>query len=119
MVNYEEFKNFIIDNNIIGVCSGMVIALASKDLIQSIIGNLVVPGINLGLLTLNFKSLSKFLPGKDSTKTKVDIISFINALLTFILTIIITFLVILYSFNNLLGIKGNPVKKNEALLLDE
>ena len=104
-INYDEFKKFIKDNNVVGVAAGMIIALATKDLINTIIGNLVVPGINMFLLTLNFKSLSKFLPGKDSIKSKIDIIPFISALLSFILTIFITFLFILYTFNILLGIK--------------
>jgi len=104
-INYDEFKKFIKDNNIVGVAAGMIIALATKDLIVTIIGNIVVPGINIFLLTLNFKSLSKFLPGKDSANSKINFISFINALLTFILTVIITFLFILYTFKILLGIK--------------
>jgi len=104
-INYGEFKKFIKDNNVVGVAAGMIIALATKDLITTIIGNIVVPGLNLFLLTLNFKALSKFLPGKDSVKSRVDFIPFISALLSFILTIVITFLFILYTFNILLGIK--------------
>ena len=104
-INYDEFRKFIKDNNVVGVAAGMIIALATKDLIYTIIGNLVVPGINILLLTLNFKYLSKFLPGKNSVNSKINIIPFINALLSFILTIIITFLFILYTFNVLLGIK--------------
>jgi large-conductance mechanosensitive channel len=104
-INYDEFKKFIKDNNVVGVAAGMIIALATKDLISTIIGNLVVPGINIFLLTLNFKYLSKFLPGKDSVKSKIDFIPFINAILSFVLTVIITFLFILYTFNVLLGIK--------------
>ena len=104
-INYDEFKKFIKDNNVVGVAAGMIIALATKDLIYTIIGNLVVPGINILLLTLNFKYLSNFLPGKNSVNSKINIIPFINALLSFILTIIITFLFILYTFNVLLGIK--------------
>ena len=103
-INYEEFKKFINDNNVVGVAAGMIIALATKDLINTIIGNIVVPGINI-LLMLNFKYLSKFLPGKDSVKSKIDLIPFINALLSFVLTIFITFLFILYTFDILLGIK--------------
>jgi len=104
-INYDEFKKFIKDNNVVGVAAGMIIALATKDLISTIIGNLVVPGINIFLLTLNFKYLSKFLPGKDSVKSRIDFIPFINAILSFVLTVIITFLFILYTFNILLGIK--------------
>ena len=104
-INYDEFKKFIKDNNVVGVAAGMIIALAAKDLITTIIGNIVVPGLNLFLLTLNFKELSKFLPGKDSVKSRVDFIPFISALLSFILTLVITFLFILYTFNILLGIK--------------
>jgi large-conductance mechanosensitive channel len=89
---------------VVGVAAGMIIALATKDLINTIIGNIVVPGLNI-LLMLNFKYLSKFLPGKDSVNSKIDIIPFINALLSFVLTIFITFLFILYTFNILLGIK--------------
>ena len=54
-INYEEFKKFIKDNNVVGVAAGMIIALATKDLINTIIGNIVVPGINILLLMLNFK----------------------------------------------------------------
>jgi large-conductance mechanosensitive channel len=104
-INYDEFKKFIKDNNVVGVAAGMIIALATKDLINTIIGNLVVPGINILLLMLNFKTLSKFLPGKDSVKSRIDLIPFINALLSFVLTVFITFLFILYTFNILLGIK--------------
>jgi large-conductance mechanosensitive channel len=104
-INYDQFKKFIKDNNVVGVAAGMIIALATKDLINTIIGNIVVPGINILLLMLNFKYLSKFLPGKDSVKSKIDIIPFINALLSFVLTIFVTFLFILYTFNILLGIK--------------
>lgn len=104
-INYDEFKKFIKDNNVVGYAAAMIIALATKDLIYTIIGNLVVPGINMFLLTLKIKSLSKFLPGKDSMNSKIDIIPFISALLSFIITIFITFLFILYTFNILLGIK--------------
>jgi len=104
-INYEEFKRFIKDNRVVGVAAGMIIALATKDLINTIIGNIVVPGINILLLTLNIKYLSKYLPGKNSVKSRIDFIPFINALLSFVLTVFITFLFILYTFNVLLGIK--------------
>ena len=83
----------------------MIIALAAKDLISTIIENIVVPGINMFLVTLQIKSLSKYLPGQDSINSKIIFLPFINALLTFILTVLITFLFILYTFNTLLGIK--------------
>jgi large-conductance mechanosensitive channel len=105
MTNYEDFKKFIKDNNVVGFASAMIIALATKDLISSIISNIVVPGINMFLLTLQIKALTKFLPGKESSKSKIDLIPFINSLLTFVLTVIITFLFILYTFQILLGIK--------------
>lgn len=105
MPNIDDFKKFIKENNVIGYASAMIIALAAKDLISSIIGNIVVPGINMFLLTLQVKALTKFLPGKDSSKSKIDLIPFINALLTFVLTCLITFLFILYTFRTLLGIK--------------
>ena len=105
MTNYEDFKKFIKDNNVVGFASAMIIALATKDLISSIISNIVVPGINMFLLTLQIKALTKFLPGKESEKSKIDLIPFINSLLTFVLTVIITFLFILYTFQILLGIK--------------
>ena len=104
-INYDDFKKFIKDNGIIGYASAMIIALAAKVLISSIISNIVVPGINMFLFTLQIKALTKFLPGKDSVNYKIDLIPFINALLTFVLTVIITFLFILYTFQILLGIK--------------
>ena len=35
-INYDEFKKFIKDNNVVGVAAGMIIALATKDLIYTI-----------------------------------------------------------------------------------
>ena len=39
----DDFNKFIIDNNIIGTCAGVIIALVTKDLILSFVSDIIIP----------------------------------------------------------------------------
>lgn len=105
----EQLKQFIINNGIIGTSAGVCIALVTKDVIQSLVADIVIPVIILVLSLLKLKVLINILPKKD--KSEINIVNFINQLITWFLVIIITFLFIQYSIKYLLGI-DNIADKN-------
>jgi len=104
----EQFKKFIIDNGVIGTTAGVCIALVTKDLIASLVGDIIIPSIILLLLALNIKSLTNILPGKSSW----DFQNFMKQLISWIMILIVTFIFIKVSFGMLLGTDGQ-VKKPE------
>jgi large-conductance mechanosensitive channel len=84
----EDLKTFIIQYGVFAYVAGMVIALTVKDLIESFIGDLLIPGITLFLIHLQLGHLSKYLPGKN----KVNGLQLAKTFLTFILTFFILYL---------------------------
>ncbi len=110
----EQLKQFIINNGIIGTSAGVCIALVTKDVIQSLVADVVIPTIILVLSFLKLKFLINILPKKD--KSEINIVNFVNQLITWFLVIIITFLFIQYSIKYLLGIDNiadKDIKKLE------
>jgi large-conductance mechanosensitive channel len=85
MLTQEEIKTFVIDNNILGYSIAMIIALTLKDFVSTFIGNFIVPAINLLLIQLQIKSLTKLLPGNETIELSPIIKSFLSFLLTFLL----------------------------------
>jgi large-conductance mechanosensitive channel len=99
----EEFKKFIVDNGVIGTTAGVCIAFITKDLIQSLVSDLVIPTIILILSFLKLKVLIDILPKKNG----INIVNFLNQLITWIFLLIISFLFISYSIKYL-GISKSP-----------
>ena len=75
----------------------MVIALTVKDLIGALIGDLLVPSLNVFLISLQIKSFSKYLPGKE----KIDLLPVIKALFTFLFTFLVMYLLVSTFFSSL------------------
>ena len=96
MLTQEEIKTFVVQNNILGYAIAMIIALTLKDLVASFIGNLLVPAINLFLVQLQIKSLTKYLPGNEL----IEISPVIKSFLTFLLTFLIVFLSVTLLFSS-------------------
>jgi large-conductance mechanosensitive channel len=112
--NPSQFKDqivqFIVEHKVIGSVVGVGIALASKDLIQSMVGDVVFPAIYYMLLRMHGKYFTKILPDN----TKFDMPSFIKHLITWIFVIIITYFFITIVFKMLLGVNNpSPDKKKE------
>lgn len=105
---FLELKKFMVDNNIVGTCAGVIIALVTKDLILALVSDIIIPLFIFLFLKLNIKWLTAILP---SGKSSFDITNFFKQFLTWILTLIVTFLVIKATFQALLGI--NISKKEE------
>ena len=100
----DQLNKFLVDNDIVGTAAGVSIALATKDVIQSLVSDIIIPGIIFLLLKLNIVSLTKFL--MMAGKTKFDCINFIKQFITWIFIIIITYIFVKVAFEGLLGIKG-------------
>jgi len=96
MLTQEEIKTFVVQNNILGYAIAMIIALTLKDLVATFIGNFIVPAINLFLVQLQIKSLTKFLPGNES----IELSPIVKSFLTFLLTFLIVFLSVTLLFSS-------------------
>jgi large-conductance mechanosensitive channel len=110
MLTQEEVKTFVVQNNILGYAIAMIIALTLKDLVASFIGNLLVPAINLFLVQLQIKSLTKYLPGNEL----IEISPVIKSFLTFLLTFLIVFLSVTLLFSSWV-VPKIKVKKDEEM----
>lgn len=97
-----DLKQFIIDNNIVGTSAGVCVALAAKDGIQSLVGDVIIPGIVMFLHALHIDFLTKYLPVNG--KVQINITDFVKQFITFILIIIISFVFVKVAFGYLLGV---------------
>ena len=105
----NELINFLVENKIIGTVAGVGIALASKDLIQSMVGDVVFPFIYYILLKMHGKYFTKILPDN----TKFDVPNFVKHLISWIFVIIITYFFVTIVFKMLLGVNASPAKKED------
>ena len=108
----EQLKQFIIDNNIVGTSAGVCVALAAKDGIQSLVGDIIIPAIIILLHTLHIDGLAKYLPVKGHTK--LNITDFVKQIVTFILIIIISFIFVKFAFGYLLDVAYTKKDKDAA-----
>ena len=105
-----DLKRFIIDNNIVGTSAGVCIALAAKDGIQSLVGDIIIPAIVMALKALHIDFLTKYLPVNG--KTQLNITDFVKQMITFGLIIVISFIFVKFAFGYLLGV--SYTKNNAA-----
>ena len=100
------------DNNIIGTAAGVSIALITKDVIQSLVSDIIFPAIIFILINLNSKDLTKILP-----KTyKFDFKNFIKEFVTWIFIVILTFVFVKVAFEKILGINGIKQQDKKSTL---
>lgn len=110
-----DLKKFIVDNNIVGTSAGVCVALAAKDGIQSLVGDIIIPTIVMLLHALHIDFLTKYLPVHG--KVQLNITDFIKQMVTFILIIIISFVFVKVAFGYLLGVsytKSSPSGSSTA-----
>lgn len=98
----EKFSKFIVDNGIAGTAAGVSIAVSTKELITSFVGDILIPFIYVLLIRINVTSV-KILPAH----AQINGMTFVQHFITWVLVIIITFLFIQYFFKNILGISGD------------
>jgi len=96
----DGVKQFILSNNIVGISTGVCIALAAKDGIHSLISDIIVPVFVILLKTLNVPGLANYLP----TGKQLNVGNFIKQLITLILVIVISVAFVKIALNYLLGV---------------
>jgi len=106
-----KFKQFIIDNNIVGTSAGVCVALAAKDGIEALVGDIIIPILVMLLHALRIDGLSKFLPVNGSASLNVT--DFVKQMVTFILIIFISFIFVQFAFGYLLGVT-TTVKEDKS-----
>jgi large-conductance mechanosensitive channel len=110
-----QLRKFVVDNNIVGTSAGVCIALATKEGIQSLVQDVIIPSIVLLLHNLHIDWLTKILPVHG--KSQLNVLNFVNQLITWILIIIISFVFVKFAFEYLLGVtnsKNTPPAKTES-----
>ena len=107
-----QLRKFVVDNNIVGTSAGVCIALATKDGIQSLVGDIIIPGTVMVLHSLHIDYLTKILPVNG--KAQLNVVDFLRQLITWFLIIILSFVFVKLAFEYLLGITNNknPVTSN-------
>jgi large-conductance mechanosensitive channel len=95
----DQLTQFILENGVISTTAGVSIALVTKDVIQSLVGDIIIPSIIFILTALHIKSLTDILPGKKM----IDLTNFLKNFITWILVVIITFIFITITFQQILG----------------
>ena len=109
-----QLRKFVVDNNIVGTSAGVCIALATKEGIQSLVQDIIIPAIVILLHSLHVDWLTKILPIHG--KSPLNVLNFINQLVTWFLIIIISFIFVKFSFEYLLGVtntKNTPPAKTD------
>jgi large-conductance mechanosensitive channel len=106
----KELADFITNNGIIGVTAGVTIGLVSKDVVLSLVQDIVIPIIVILLLRLKIKKLTAYLPNKDNG---LNITKFISSLITWILAIICTFIFVQYAFIKFFGAKSADMNQKQ------
>ena len=102
-----SFKNdlveFISQNNIVGTCAGVIIALVTKDVVLSLVADIVVPVFILLLLRTKLPLVLRWIDPKK--EVGINISKFVSSFITWILSMTITYLFIQYTFIKVLGAK--------------
>jgi len=101
----SQFKEFIIDNHLVGTAAGVTIGITTKDLIQSFVGDIIIPFFYLIAFQLGIEKL-ELLAGKNT----FDYTSFIRQVITWILSVITTFFFVYYFFMSLVGINEQNIQ---------
>jgi large-conductance mechanosensitive channel len=104
----EQLNKFIIDNNVVGTTAGVGIGLATKDVIQSLITDIVFPAFYLLVFKLN-------IPYFNTNKHVINYAIFLKQFITWLVIIIVTFIFVQISFKILLGVDNskNNNKKDD------
>ena len=100
---FGDLKQFIMDNKIVTTSAGVCIALAAKEAIQSLVGDIIIPLVVMMLKSIRVDALTTFLPVSD--KTQLNMVSFAKQVVTFVLVVPISFLFVKYAFGYMLGVR--------------
>ena len=99
----NELVEFISQNNVVGTCTGVIIALVTKDVVLSLVADIVVPLLVLLLIRSKIPFVLRWMdPKKDGI---LHISKFVSSFITWVISMIIAYLFIQYTFIKILGVK--------------
>jgi large-conductance mechanosensitive channel len=110
--DFQGFKIFLQDNKIIGTVIAVIVAYSAWDLIQSFVGDIILPTIYFLLFhRINTKYTSIIF----EPMNKLNIPKFIKEFLSFIVVLFLTFTLIYQGVNNKIldNTKNNNNKNND------
>jgi large-conductance mechanosensitive channel len=112
----NDFKKFLNDNKVIGTVIGVIVAYSAWDLIQSLVGDIILPSIYF----LIFQRINpKYTNGIFEPMNKLNIPNFIKEFLSFAMVLFVTFTVIYQIISNKLLDIANDNKNNDNKDNDE
>jgi len=98
-----QFNEFIVENRLVGTAAGVTIGVTTKDLIQSLVGDVIIPFFYIFAFQFGIEKI-ELLPGK----TTFDFTTFIRQFITWILSVVAIFFFIYYFFMSITGINQEP-----------
>ena len=105
----NQIKKFIVENGLIATIAGVGLGIITKDVIQSLVADIIIPVIIILLSLLKLKILLNIIPKKNN----LNILNFVNNFVSWLITIIITFFFITYSMKYLLNIDTSVNNKDK------
>ena len=107
----NEFTEFINEKNIVGVCAGVTIAYVSKDVVLSLVSDIVIPVFILIVLRLRLPLPKLMMP--DKSLHSLNVTKFLASIITWVLAILITYFFIKFAFSQMLGISLTKQQEKE------
>ena len=104
----EQIKKFIIENGLIATIAGVGLGIITKDVIQSLVADIIIPVIIILISFLKLKILLNIIPKKNN----LNVLNFVNNFVSCLITII-TFFFVTYSMKYLLNIDTSVNNKDK------
>jgi len=101
LIDMQNLKKFLLDNNIIATTAGVLIAYSAWDFIQSFVGDLILPGIYFLIIARFVKN--DFVSSVFEPVNRLNLPKFITRFISFIVVLTFTFLFIQYIIKNWLN----------------
>lgn len=107
---FEEFKLFISRGNVMDLAVGVIVGGAFTSIVNSLVGDILMPIIGMVLAGVNFADLGFYIPW--GNQPYINIGSFLQAVITFLLTAACVFGIV--KFINSLNRKKKEKPAEEA-----
>ena len=111
---FEEFKTFISRGNVMDLAVGVIVGGAFTSIVNSLVGDILMPIIGTVLVGINFKKLGFTIPWGNNPYINVG--SFLESVITFLITAACVFIIVkgINSFNKKKTEEKPEEKKEEV-----
>lgn len=111
---FEEFKTFISRGNVMDLAVGVIVGGAFTSIVNSLVGDILMPIIGTVLVGINFKKLGFTIPWGNNPYINVG--SFLESVITFLITAGCVFIIVkgINSFNKKKTEEKPEEKKEEV-----